>query len=63
MENIILIKSARFIETIKKKWGKKWFEVKNYITNILTKFMTIWKIHYLCNRSVICLGKREYYLF
>lgn len=60
MENIILIKSARFIETIKRNGKEKWFEVRNYITNYkYTKFMIIWKIHYLCNKSNNLLRKKR----
>lgn len=60
MENIILIKSARFIETIKRNGKEKWFEVRNYIiNNKYTKFMTIWKIHYLCNKSNNLLRKKR----
>lgn len=60
MENIILIKSARFIETIKRNGKEKWFEVRNYIINYkYTKFMTIWKIHYLCNKSNNLLRKKR----
>lgn len=60
MENIILIKSARFIETIKRNGKEKWFEVRNYITNYkYMKFMTIWKIHYLCNKSNNLLRKKR----
>lgn len=33
MKKIILIKNARFIETIKRSGKEKWFEIRNYIIN------------------------------